>query len=99
LNRFREIGRRLWALTHRHQFDSDLAEEMRLHRELREQEEIERGLSPKEARYAAQRRFGNELLLTETTILWRRCPLRPNPHYLRFTWLAGPCARGCRQPQ
>ena len=62
---FREIGRRLRALIHRNQFDSDLQEEMRLHRELREREEIERGLSPKEAHYAAQRRFGNELLLRE----------------------------------
>jgi putative ABC transport system permease protein len=61
----REIGRRLWALIHRNQFDSDLQEEMRLHRELREHEEIERGLSPKEAHYAAQRRFGNDLLLRE----------------------------------
>ena len=52
-----------FALIRRNQFDSDLDEEMRLHRELREQEEIERGLSPKEAHYAAQRRFGNDLLL------------------------------------
>jgi putative ABC transport system permease protein len=65
MNWFREIARRLWALVYRNQFDSDLQEEMRLHRELREQEEIERGLSPKEAHYAAQRRFGNELLLRE----------------------------------
>ena len=62
---FREIGRRLWTLIHRNQFDSDLQAEMRLHRELREQQEIERGLPPQEARYAAQRRFGNELLLRE----------------------------------
>ncbi len=62
---FCEIGRRLWTFIHRNQFDSDLQEEMRLHRELREQEGIERGLSPKEARYAVQRRFGNELLLRE----------------------------------
>lgn len=46
-------------------FDRDLAEEMRLHRELREQEQVERGFSPKEARYAAQRRFGNDLVLRE----------------------------------
>jgi putative ABC transport system permease protein len=38
---------------------------MRLHRELREEQEIERGLSPEEAHYAVQRRFGNELLLRE----------------------------------
>ena len=29
----REIGRRLWALVHRDQLDSELQEEMRLHRE------------------------------------------------------------------
>jgi hypothetical protein len=52
-------------LLRRQQFDADLADEMRLHRELREQEQIERGLSPKEARYAAQRRFGNDLVLRE----------------------------------
>jgi putative ABC transport system permease protein len=61
----REFARRLLMLVRRRQFDTDLEEEMRLHRELREQEQIERGLSPKEARYAAQRRFGNELTLRE----------------------------------
>ncbi len=62
---FAELARRLRMLFRRPQFDADLDEEMRLHRELREQEEIERGLSPKEAHYAAQRRFGNDLVLRE----------------------------------
>ena len=44
-----ELGRRLLMLLRRSQFDTDLDEEMRLHRELREQEQIARGLSPKEA--------------------------------------------------
>ena len=52
-------------LLRRGRFDADLDEEMRLHRELREREEIERGLSAKEAHYAAQRRFGNDLVLRE----------------------------------
>ena len=52
-------------LFRRTQFAADLEEEMRLHRELREQEQIERGLSRKEAHYAAQRGFGNDLLLRE----------------------------------
>jgi predicted permease len=60
-----ELSRRLLMLLRRRQFDAELEEEMRLHREWREQVEIERGLSPKEARYAAQRRFGNELVLRE----------------------------------
>jgi putative ABC transport system permease protein len=62
---FTELARRLLMLFRRRQFDADLDEEMRLHRELREREEIERGLSPKEAHYAAQRRFGNDLVLRE----------------------------------
>ncbi|MGD0008064.1 MAG: ABC transporter permease [Terriglobia bacterium] len=60
-----ELGRRVLMLFRRRQFDADLEEEMRLHRELREQEHIERGLSPKEAHYAALRRFGNALVLRE----------------------------------
>jgi predicted permease len=64
-NKVAEFFRRLSALLRRERFESDLDEEMRLHRELREREEIERGLSPQEAHYAAQRRFGNELVLRE----------------------------------
>ncbi len=65
MNWVRELGRRLLMLLRRGRFDADLADEMRLHRELGEQEQIERGLSPKEAHYAVQRRFGNELVLRE----------------------------------
>ncbi|HEV2379452.1 MAG TPA: ABC transporter permease [Terriglobia bacterium] len=43
----------------------DLQDETRLHRELREQEQVEAGISPEEARYAARRRFGNESILRE----------------------------------
>jgi predicted permease len=52
-------------LFRRKRFDADLDEEMRLHREMRVQEQIERGVSAKEAHYAAHRRFGNDLLLRE----------------------------------
>ncbi len=62
---FRELGRRLSILFRRGRFDADVDEEMRLHRELREQEQVERGLSPKDAHYAAQRHFGNDLVLRE----------------------------------
>jgi hypothetical protein len=40
MNWFIELGRRLLMLFRRSQFDRDLEEEMRLHRELREQEQI-----------------------------------------------------------
>ena len=61
----RELGRRVWMLIRRRQFDADLEEEVRLHLELREQEHIKAGLSPKEARQAVSRRFGNATLLKE----------------------------------
>ena len=61
------FGRRLLMLLRCSQFDADLDEEMRLHRELREQEQIERGLSREEARCAAQRRFGNDMILREVS--------------------------------
>ena len=62
---FGELWRRLMALVRRNQLDADLEEEMRLHIELRTQQQTESGTAPDEARYAAQRRFGNTLLLKE----------------------------------
>ena len=65
MNWLNELGRRILMLVRRWQFDLDLDEEMRLHRELREQELVKRGLSPQEAHYATQKRFGNDLVLRE----------------------------------
>jgi putative ABC transport system permease protein len=59
------FGRRVLMALRGGRFDSDLEEEMRLHRELREQQHLERGVSPEEAHYAALRRFGNQLVLRE----------------------------------
>jgi putative ABC transport system permease protein len=64
-NKLAELGRTFVALFQRGQFHADLAEEIRLHQELREQEQVENGISPKDAHYAALRRFGNELALRE----------------------------------
>ncbi len=60
-----EFGRRLLMLLRRKQFDRDLQEEMRLHLELRTQEQISAGLSPEEARFTVSRRFGNATVLRE----------------------------------
>jgi hypothetical protein len=46
-------------LRHRDQLDNDLDEEIRLHLELREQQLVDRGVSPAEAPRAARLRFGN----------------------------------------
>jgi putative ABC transport system permease protein len=62
---FAELARRFRMIFRLRQFDTDLDEEMRLHRELRAREETARGLSPEDANYAARRRFGNDLVLRE----------------------------------
>src|SRR5437588_470 len=54
-------------LVRRSQFDADLEDEMRLHVELRAQEQVEAGAPTNEAAYAARRRFGNTVLLREVS--------------------------------
>jgi predicted permease len=62
----RELFRRFQVLfSRRERFDRDLEEEMRLHRDLRARDLRADGASPEDARYAAQRRFGNTLQLRE----------------------------------
>jgi predicted permease len=65
MNWLRELARRLGMLMHRRQFDTDLEEEMRLHLELRQQQQIECGMAPDDARAAARRGFGNVTSLKE----------------------------------
>ena len=51
---------RFWQIRKR---DADLQREIRSDLELEEEEQRERGVSPEEARYAAQRAFGNTTLI------------------------------------
>lgn len=60
-----EFVRRVEMLLRRRQFDADLDEEMRLHLELRQEQQVESGMSEEAARSAARRRFGNPTLLKE----------------------------------
>lgn len=60
-----ELLRRFRVLLHRNRFQSDLEEEMRLHLDLREQEQREAGLSRQAAHQAAYRRFGNPTAIKE----------------------------------
>ena len=62
---FGELRRRLITLFRRKQLYAELEEEMRLHVALRTQQQAEAGIDPDEAGHAAQRRFGNTLLLKE----------------------------------
>jgi len=61
----KELGRRISMLLHRRQFRADLEEEMQLHLELRQQEQMEAGMSADKARSAARRKFGNSTVLQE----------------------------------
>ena len=62
---FGEISRRVRMLMRRSEFDSEMDEEMRLHRQMKERELVEAGESPEDARYAARRKVGNTLRLRE----------------------------------
>src|SRR5579863_4155916 len=60
-----ELRRRLSMLLHRGRFQRDLDEEMRLHLELRRQQQIASGLTPEAAGRSAQQRFGNVTRIKE----------------------------------
>jgi predicted permease len=62
---FGEIGRRVRILLRRKDFDREMDEELRLHREMKQRELVESGESPEEAQFAAQRKVGNALRLRE----------------------------------
>jgi predicted permease len=60
-----ELWRRLHHLLFRRRFEDDLAEEMRLHLELRAAAQAADGMPREDAQAAAHRRFGNSALLRE----------------------------------
>src|SRR6204780_3200541 len=60
-----EFKRRLTMLLNRDRFRRELDEEMRLHLELRRQQQIASGLTPEAAHQSAQRRFGNTARIKE----------------------------------
>src|SRR5262252_8820603 len=60
--RWRRNLAKLAALFRRPQTMNDLEEEIRTHLQMEEQENLESGMSPEEARYAALHRFGNTTL-------------------------------------
>ena len=82
----RELSK-LGALFRRRKPVDDLAEEIRSHLRMEEQENLESGMPPEEAHYAALRRFGNVTLAQERSremwgwnsveTLWQDASLRP----------------------
>lgn len=69
MNKIHELLRRLRMLFYRRQFQADLDEEMRLHLELREREQAEKGVATSDSRRAAYRRFGNPTLIKEKSYM------------------------------
>jgi predicted permease len=64
-----EFARRIKMLLYRSRFDADLKEEVRLHLELLQEEQLQSGMARADARAAARRRFGNETSLREASHL------------------------------
>src|SRR5690348_15500160 len=65
MSRIAESWRKLQFLLRRRQMDKELAEEMRLHAELKAQKNIAAGMQPHEAQMAARRQLGNTTLQQE----------------------------------
>src|SRR5579862_2087148 len=66
-NSFRRFFHKLLFFARREKFDSDLAEEMAYHRELKQRDlqAADPSLAPQDARYATNREFGNDLHLRD----------------------------------
>src|SRR5690348_13294653 len=67
MERLGELWRRVKFISRRGKFQQDLQEEMQFHLEMKASALREAGVTPEEAGVAAQRQFGNMLLLRETS--------------------------------
>src|SRR5262249_13826139 len=67
MDKLSQLWRRMLFYARRDQFDRELEEEMRFHLEMKAEENVEDGMKPEEARYAARRQFGNQTLLWEVS--------------------------------
>ena len=67
MDKLSQLWRRLLFYARRDRFDRELEEEMRFHLEMKAEENLAAGVWPEEARYAAQRQFGNQTLLREAS--------------------------------
>ncbi|HKW76465.1 MAG TPA: ABC transporter permease, partial [Terriglobales bacterium] len=65
MNSLHLLLRKLGFLLRRHRFNNDLEEEMAYHRELAQRRLVSDGMATEDARYAAQRQFGNSTRLKE----------------------------------
>src|SRR6266542_5148417 len=66
MNWFQKLHLRFRALFQKEKLDAQMDDEMRSHIEMQTQENIEVGMQPEEARYAALRQFGRVESIKET---------------------------------
>ena len=66
-NKISRLFQKLLFFARREKFDSDLAEEMAYHRELKQRDlqQADPALTPQDARHATNREFGNDLHLRD----------------------------------
>src|SRR5262245_32751294 len=62
-----QLLRRLLSLSRRGRYEREMEEEMRFHLEMQIKVNLEAGMSPGEAHYAARRQFGNQTWLKEVS--------------------------------
>src|SRR5262245_16640135 len=67
MEKLSQLWRRLLFYARRDRFNRELEEEMRFHLEMKAEENLASGISREEARYAAERQFGNQTLLREVS--------------------------------
>jgi predicted permease len=82
---------RLSSLFHITRLDRDLDEELRGHIDMRIRDNVASGMPPQEARYDAQRRFGNATLMKEDTralniVGWLETTARNVRYAVRMLW-------------
>src|SRR5215470_15626969 len=67
-----QIWRRLLSLLRRRRHEREMEEEMRFHLEMQTEQNLASGMAAEDARYAAQRQFGNQTWLKEASReMWR----------------------------
>ena len=57
--------KRVKGMLHVGRLERELDEELRAHIEMRAQDNMAKGMTPEEARYDAQRRFGNSTMMKD----------------------------------
>ena len=89
-----KFWKRLRILGKRRQMEADLAEEMRIHREMAETRFRNEGATATEAQHAARRQFGNSsAALEESRDVWRFIALEDVSNDIRYaarSWLRSP---------